>query len=109
MVTPHPLISGSVVRCRPVAVLKMTDESGDDAKVLAVPVDKLYLGNKHINGPEDMPPLLLAQISHFFEHYKDLDEGKWVRVEGWAGVEEAKKEIMSSVEMYNNAPKKPNF
>jgi inorganic pyrophosphatase len=109
VVTPCPLVSGSVVRCRPVAVLKMTDESGDDAKVLAVPVDKLYVGNKHVNGPDDMPPLLLSQISHFFEHYKDLDEGKWVRVEGWAGVEEAKKEITDSVEMFNNAPDKPNF
>jgi inorganic pyrophosphatase len=109
VVTPHPLISGSVVRCRPVGVLKMTDESGDDAKVLAVPVDKLYIGNKHVDGPDDMPKLLLDQISHFFEHYKDLDEGKWVRVEGWAGVEEAKREIMSSVELYNTAPEKPNF
>lgn len=109
VVTPHPLISGSVVRCRPVGVLKMTDESGDDAKVLAVPVDKLYIGNKHVDGPDDMPQLLLDQISHFFEHYKDLDEGKWVRVEGWAGVEEAKQEIMSSVELYNSAPEKPNF
>jgi inorganic pyrophosphatase len=109
VVTPHPIISGSVVRCRPVGVLKMTDESGDDAKVLAVPVDKLYIGNKHVDGPEDMPQLLLDQISHFFEHYKDLDEGKWVRVEGWAGVEEAKQEIMASIEMYNNAPQKPNF
>ncbi len=109
VVTPHPLISGSVVRCRPVGVLKMTDESGDDAKVLAVPVDKLYIGNKHVNGTEDMPRLLLDQISHFFEHYKDLDEGKWVRVDGWAGVEEAKQEIMSSIELYNTAPEKPNF
>jgi inorganic pyrophosphatase len=91
--TPYPLISGSVVRCRPVGVLKMTDESGDDAKVLAVPVSKL----------------LLDQVAHFFEHYKDLDEGKWVRVEGWEGVEAAKEEILSSVKMYNDAPEKPNF
>lgn len=109
VVTPHPLISGSVVRCRPVGVLKMTDESGDDAKVLAVPVDKLYSGYKHIKGTEDVSQLLLDQIAHFFEHYKDLDEGKWVRVDGWAGIEEAKKEIMSSIALYNAAPEKPNF
>jgi inorganic pyrophosphatase len=109
VVTPYPLISGSVVRCRPVGVLKMTDESGDDAKVLAVPVTKLCNSYANVKGPEDMPKLLLDQIAHFFEHYKDLDEGKWVRVEGWAGVEEAKEEIMSSVKMYNEAPEKPHF
>ncbi len=107
--TPVPLISGSVIRCRPVGVLKMTDESGDDAKILAVPIDKLctlYRGARDIH---DMPAGLLAQIAHFFEHYKDLDEGKWVRVEGWGGLEEARKEILDSVEMYRNAPEKPNF
>jgi len=109
VVTPYPLISGSVIYCRPVGVLKMTDESGDDAKVLAVPVDKLCLIYKDVKGPEDMPPLLLDQIAHFFEHYKDLDEGKWVRVEGWGGVEDAKQEILSSVKMYKEAPEKPNF
>ena len=109
VVTPHPLISGSVVRCRPVGVLKMTDESGDDAKVLAVPVDKLYSGYSHVKGTEDMSQLLLDQIAHFFEHYKDLEEGKWVRVDGWAGLEEAKQEIMSSIELFNAAPEKPNF
>jgi inorganic pyrophosphatase len=109
VVTPQPLISGSVVRCRPVGVLKMTDESGDDAKVLAVPVDKLYPGNSHVKGINDMPKLLLDQVAHFFEHYKDLDEGKWVRVDGWADVDEARKEIMHSIEMYNVAPEKPNF
>lgn len=57
----------------------------------------------------DLPEALLSQISHFFEHYKDLDEGKWVRVEGWGGVEEACKEIMDSVALFQTAPKKPNF
>ena len=109
VLTPVPLISGSVVRCRPVGVLKMTDESGDDAKVLAVPVDKLCPSYKKVKGVDDMPELLLNQIAHFFEHYKDLDEGKWVRVEGWGGVDEAKKEIVASVDMYTAAPEKPNF
>ena len=107
--TPYPLISGSVVRCRPVGVLKMTDESGDDAKVLAVPVSKLCTSYAKVAGPDDMPKMLLNQIAHFFEHYKDLDEGKWVRVQGWEGVEAAKQEILSSVKMFNEAPEKPNF
>jgi inorganic pyrophosphatase len=108
--TAFPLIPGSVVRCRPIAVLKMTDESGDDAKVVAVPVDKITKRYAHVQGPEDMPQELMDRIAHFFEHYKDLDEGKWVRVEGWAGVEAAKEEIRNSVRMYQEAPEpKPYF
>jgi inorganic pyrophosphatase len=109
VLTPVPLITGSVVRCRPVGVLKMTDESGDDAKVLAVPVAKLCSLYKNVTDYTELPPMLLDQIAHFFEHYKDLDEGKWVRVDGWAGVEAAKKEILDSIEMYKTAPEKPNF
>jgi inorganic pyrophosphatase len=109
VVTPVPLIPGSVIACRPVGVLKMTDESGDDAKVLAVPVSKLCKTFQKTQSSDDMPPLLLEQIAHFFEHYKDLDEGKWVRVEGWGGVDEAKQEILDSIEMFKNAPEKPNF
>jgi inorganic pyrophosphatase len=107
--TPVPLISGSVIRCRPVGVLKMTDESGDDAKVLAVPIDKLCRQYRNATDIDAMPAILLDQIAHFFEHYKDLDEGKWVRVDGWGGIEDARAEIMASVEMYRNAPEKPNF
>ena len=109
VVTPVPLISGSVIQCRPVGVLKMTDESGDDAKVLAVPIDQLCQNYREARTSDDLPPMLLDQIAHFFEHYKDLDEGKWVRVEGWGGVEDAKAEIMASVEMFRSAPEKPNF
>ena len=109
VLTPVPLISGSVVRCRPVGVLKMTDESGDDAKVLAVPVDKLCKVYRNVQDFRDLPGMVLEQIAHFFEHYKDLDEGKWVRVEGWAGIDEAKREILNSVDMYKNAPDKPAF
>ena len=109
VVTPVPLIAGSVIQCRPVGVLKMTDESGDDAKVLAVPIDKLCQSFRMANDINDMQPVLLEQIAHFFEHYKDLDEGKWVRVDGWAGIDEAKQEIMDSVAMYQQAPVKPHF
>jgi len=107
--TPVPLIAGSVIQCRPVGVLKMTDESGDDAKILAVPIDKLCKSYHNAITIDDMPPMLLEQIAHFFEHYKDLDEGKWVRIEGWGSLNEAKEEIMSSVEMFKDAPVKPNF
>ena len=109
VLTPNPLISGSVVRCRPVGVLKMTDESGDDAKVLAVPTDKLCKTYRNVQDFRDLSPPVLDQIAHFFEHYTDLDEGKWVRVEGWAGTDEASKEIMDSIERYNKSDDKPNF
>jgi len=107
--TPYPLISGSVIRCRPVGLLKMTDESGDDPKVLALPIKKSCSIYRDVETAEDLPPLLLDQIAHFFEHYKDLDEGKWVRVEGWGTVEDARQEILNGVEMFQKAPRKPNF
>jgi inorganic pyrophosphatase len=109
VVTPHPLISGSVIRCRPVGILKMTDESGADAKVLAVPVDKLCVSYRGLEDLEGLPRLLLDQISHFFEHYKDLENNKWVKLDGWFGVDEARKEIMSSLERFQSAPEKPCF
>ena len=109
VITPVPLISGSVIECRPVGVLKMTDESGDDAKILAVPIAKLCSMYKNVNNFTDLPEGLIATIAHFFEHYKDLDEGKWVRVGGWGGPDEAKEELLASVEMYKQAPEKPNF
>jgi len=109
VVTPIPLITGVVVRCRPIGMLKMADEAGSDAKLLAVPVDKLCGLYKGVNKPEDMQALLLAQISHFFEHYKDLEDGKWVKVEGWVGVDDARAEILAGVERYRNAKDKPAF
>jgi len=109
VVTPLPLISGSVIRCRPLGVLKMSDEAGVDAKLIAVPVDKLTPLYKNCASIDDLPPSLLAQISHFFEHYKDLEKGKWVKVDGWANVEEAAAEITASIKRYQEAPKKPNF
>jgi len=109
VITPIPLITGVVVRCRPVGMLKMTDEAGVDAKLLAVPVDKLCGLYKGVNKPEDIQPLLLAQISHFFEHYKDLEAGKWVKVEGWVGIDDARAEILAGVERYRNAADKPAF
>ena len=109
VVTPVPLISGSVIRCRPIGVLQMTDEAGSDAKVLAVPIDKLCTSYRDIKTHEDMPEMLLAQISHFFEHYKDLEANKWVKLEGWANSEAAKAEIMASIAQFNTTEDKPAF
>lgn len=109
VVTPHALISGSVIRVRPVGVLKMSDESGVDAKILAMPINKLTDRYDHINNIADVPDSLKNQISHFFEHYKDLEKGKWVKIEGWGDIEDAKAEILSSIERFNNAPDKPHF
>jgi inorganic pyrophosphatase len=98
-----------VVRCRPVGMLKMEDEAGDDTKILAAPIDKLTPLYSKIRKPQDLPASTLAQISHFFEHYKDLEPGKWVKVIGWVGAEEAKREILDGVKCYKKAAKKPKF
>lgn len=76
VLSPVSLISGAVIRCRPVGVLLMTDEAGDDAKGLALPIDKLCKTYNKVDSYRDLSGDLLNQISHFFEHYKDLDEGK---------------------------------
>ena len=100
VVTPFSLPPGVVIRCRPLGMLAMEDEGGQDAKLLAVPVDKLTPLYKNVKTLEDMPELLLKQIAHFFEHYKDLEPGKWVKVVGWQGVEAAHKEINEGVARY---------
>jgi inorganic pyrophosphatase len=100
---------GVVVRCRPVGMLAMEDEAGEDAKVLAVPVDQLTQMYRSVQAPRDLPQILLDQIAHFFAHYKDLEPGKFVKVKGWVGAEEAKREIMSGVARYHEASDKPAF
>jgi inorganic pyrophosphatase len=94
--TPYPLQAGTVITCRPVGVLQMSDEKGEDAKVLAVPVSSISKEYDHIQDVNDLPELLKAQITHFFERYKELESGKWVKVEGWADVAAAKAELKSS-------------
>jgi inorganic pyrophosphatase len=97
VVTPFPLVHGVVVRCRPIGVLKMTDEAGGDNKVLAVPITKILSWYKHWKEPADMQPERLAQIQHFFEHYKDLEAGKWVKVAGFGSSGDAREEILAGV------------
>ena len=101
VVTPVPLISGAVVRCRPLGLLKMTDESGVDAKILAVPISKLSKMYEVLTSYEDLPQHLLLSLEHFFQHYKDLEEGKWVKLDGWRGIDAAREEIMSSIKRFN--------
>ncbi len=103
VITPFPLIPGVVVPCRPIGILKMEDEAGEDGKVLAVPIDKILSIYSHWQKPEDMNQLRLSTIAHFFEHYKDLEKGKWVKILGWEGPESAKKEIMDGIANYNKA------
>jgi inorganic pyrophosphatase len=93
-----PVIPGAILRARPIGVLKMEDEAGMDEKVLAVPIDEISQINRNVQTFRDIPEIDLARISHFFEHYKDLEPNKWVKVLGWEGPEEAKRLIMESIE-----------
>ena len=97
VITPYPLAVASVIRCRPVGVLEMTDESGEDAKIIAVPHDKLTNLYQDIDDIQHLPDLLQRQIAHFFENYKDLEEGKWVKIKGWADKAVAKQLIAASL------------
>jgi inorganic pyrophosphatase len=100
VLAPFPVQVGSVIRARAIGVLNMEDEAGSDAKLLAVPVDKLYPPYSKIKSVQDVGELELARIQHFFEHYKDLEKGKWVKVQGWDGPEAARKEISESAQRY---------
>jgi len=109
VITPVPLIPGVVVRCRPLGVLMMTDEAGPDAKVLAVPIDKVCGLYKHLQKYSDVSEWRLNIIAHFFEHYKDLDKGKWVKIDGWKGIDEAKQEIINGIKRYQDTDDKPQL
>ncbi len=101
VVTPTPLVHNCVIPARPIGILNMTDEAGEDAKVLAVPAHGLHSASDYIQSYTDLPPLLLEQIEHFFEYYKVLDKDKWVKLDGWDDADAAKKAIMDSIELYN--------
>jgi len=103
VLSPLPLITGVVVRCRPIGMLRMKDEAGEDTKLLAVPIDKLTSQYRGVHSPRDVPEAQLAAIRHFFEHYKDLERGKWVKVQGWVGAAAAKKEILDGLKRFRKA------
>jgi len=109
VILPLPLIPGSVIRCRPVGVLKMSDEAGSDEKILAVPVDKVFAGYSHIDDIGKVSKHWLERIGHFFEHYKDLEQGKWVKLDGWGGASEAKRILVESMARYEGTADKPKF
>jgi inorganic pyrophosphatase len=106
---PLPLIPGSVIRCRPVGVLRMSDEAGGDEKILAVPVTSVFNGYSHIDDIGQVSPHWLERIGHFFEHYKDLEKGKWVKLDGWGGADEAKQILRDSMTRYGSSVEKPKF
>jgi inorganic pyrophosphatase len=93
----RPIVPGAVINVRPVGVLRMTDESGGDEKIIAVPVQKLTQRYVNVRNYSDLPKITLEQIQHFFEHYKDLETGKWVRIEGWGDVDEAKELVNAAI------------
>lgn len=92
-----PVVPGAIIRCRPVGALVMEDNAGMDEKILAVPVDALHPFYTGIRSYKDLPAILCEQISHFFEHYKDLEKGKWAKVVKWADVEEAEQLVMDAI------------
>jgi len=94
----HAVVPGSVMRSRPVGVLLMEDEAGQDEKILAVPHDKLHPFYKDVKSYKELPETLINQIAHFFEHYKDLEKGKWVKVTGWGDAADAERLILEGVE-----------
>ena len=101
VITPYPVQAGAVIKCRPVGMLNMSDESGQDEKIIAVPCNKVTTLYKDIEDYQDLPELLLNQIQHFFEHYKDLEEGKWVKVDKWQDKQAARKVILNAINAYN--------
>lgn len=94
----HAVVPGCVIRARPIGVLVMEDEAGQDEKILAVPVDALHPFYTNITSYRSLPEILREQIAHFFEHYKDLEQGKWVKVTGWGEAEEASRMIETAIE-----------
>jgi inorganic pyrophosphatase len=94
----RPIIPGAIIAVRPIGVLMMEDEAGGDEKILAVPVPKLTKRYENVHNYTDMPKITLDQIQHFFEHYKDLEPGKWVKLTGWGDAAAARRLIVEAME-----------
>ena len=99
----RPIVPGAIINVRPIGVLKMEDDAGGDEKIIAVPVPKLTKRYEHVMNYTDLPEITLQQMRHFFEHYKDLEPGKWVKVLGWGDAAEAKKMIAEAITRAKNA------
>lgn len=100
VITPFPVAHGAMIACRPIGVLRMEDESGIDAKILALPTKKVCQLYANIDTVDGLPPLYIEQIKYFFEHYKGLETGKWVKITGWEDATAAKKEVLDSIKCY---------
>jgi len=102
----RPIVPGAVINVRPVGVLRMEDNSGGDEKIIAVPSPKLTRRYEHVTSYTQLPAITLEQIRHFFEHYKDLEPGKWVKVMGWGDAEEARRMIAEAIVRARNTASK---
>ena len=101
VVGPTPVVPGAIIRCRPIGALMMVDEAGSDEKILAVPVDKLHPFYTGVSSWRDLPVILTEQIAHFFQHYKDLEKGKSVKIAGWADPDETAEIIRTAMKRFN--------
>lgn len=102
VMTPFPVQAGSLMRCRALGVLQMTDESGEDYKVLALPIEKACIHYAHMKELSDIPDVFLKSVAHFFENYKKLEPNKWVKIGDWLDKDAAAKEINDSVVRYKS-------
>jgi inorganic pyrophosphatase len=109
VLSPFPVTTGAVIRCRAIGVLQMQDEAGGDAKLIAAPIEKVLPIYKHLRDIGDVAQETRARIQHFFEHYKDLEAGKWVKVVGWGDAAAAKAEIVDGLKRYESAVDKPRY
>ena len=100
VITPTPMMPGSIIRARAVGILEMTDEAGKDSKVLALPIAKVCSAYAHMSCLEDVPQDLRDKIAHFFESYKALEPNKWVKVDGWQSAEHARAALQESLQRY---------
>ena len=105
VVSQVPVVPGAVIRCRPVGALLMEDEAGGDEKILAVPVDALHPFYNDVKSYKDLPQIMCEQIAHFFQHYKDLEKGKWVTIVKWLDAEGAEKLVIDGIERAKQAQK----
>ena len=103
VISNQPVIPGSMIKVKPIGLLLMEDEEGPDSKVIAVPVKKLDPTFANINDINDLPEALREKIKHFFEHYKELEPGKWVKVTGWASAAEARRKIEDAIKRYKES------
>ncbi len=101
VISSEPVVPGSVIRSRPIGMLEMEDEEGIDTKIIAVPVSKLDKTFDNVKTINELPEATLNKIKHFFEHYKELEPGKWVKVKSFKDVEEALKDIENSIKRFN--------